>query len=195
MNQTMRNVCATPVYSKRKDRASPRYPSAKVFSHHVCSISTVYRATCSLTKAPVIIKAYQKAKMKEKNFLRMEREIRLMRLLEGEVAIVQLYNVFEDTGFKYLVMETCKGGDLFKAMLLRGGKMDERWVCNEVSAVGHVADLPLKGPDILQVANTGVTDDAAHSVCGPHTSPCCCLRAMQEVIAMPAGNSLSLQKM
>ena len=100
----------------------------------VCSISTVYRATCSLTKAPVIIKAYQKAKMKEKNFLRMEREIRLMRLLEGEAAIVQLYNVFEDTGFKYLIMETCKGGDLFKAMLLRGGKMDERWVCNEVSA-------------------------------------------------------------
>lgn len=97
-----------------------------------CSISTVYRATCSITKWPLIIKAYQKSKMKEKNFLRMEREIRLMRLLEEDDSVVQLYNVFEDASFKYLVMEMCKGGDLFKAMLLRGGKMDEQWACAEV---------------------------------------------------------------
>ena len=101
-----------------------------------CSISTVYRAVCSLSKRPVIIKAYQKSKMKEKNVLRMDREIRLMRQLDGEPSIVQLYNVFEDTGFKYLIMEVCKGGDLFKAMLLRGGRMDEQWVCCEVMGTG-----------------------------------------------------------
>lgn len=87
---------------------------------------------CSITKAQVIIKAYQKAKMKEKNFLRMEREIRLMRLLDGDPSIVRLYNVFEDSSYKYLIMEVCKGGDLFKAMLLRGGRMEEQWACNEV---------------------------------------------------------------
>lgn len=106
-----------------------------------CSISNVYRATCSLTKCPVIIKAYQKSKMKEKNFLRMEREIRLMRLLTGEEAVVQLFNVFEDAGFKYLVMEMCKGGDLFKAMLLRGGRMDEQWACTEASFHYHTCCL------------------------------------------------------
>lgn len=62
----------------------------------------------------------------------MDREIRLMKLLEGDPSIVQLYTVFEDNIYKYLVMEVCKGGDLFKAMLLRGGKMDEHWVCSEV---------------------------------------------------------------
>ena len=159
----------------------------------LCSISTVYRAVCTVTQQPVIIKAYQKAKMKEKNFLRMDREvwkqqhckrtailycqsmasekflakqllnsinsnkcingetritaaaylgcvsfpvltmqIRLMVALDGDPSIVQLYTVFEDRDFKYLIMEVCKGGDLFKAMLLCGGKMDERWVCAEV---------------------------------------------------------------
>ena len=56
-----------------------------------------------------------------------------MRQLDGDESIVQLYTIFEDTAFKYLIMEVCKGGDLFKAMLLRGGKMDEHWTCNEVS--------------------------------------------------------------
>ena len=87
---------------------------------------------CCQTRKPVIIKAYQLQKMKEKNFLRMDREIRLMNLLVDDEAIVQLYNVFEEGNYRYLIMEMCKGGDLFKAMLLRGGKMDEAWVCKEV---------------------------------------------------------------
>ena len=67
------------------------------------SISTVYRAVCSVTQTPVIIKAYEKAKMKPKNISRMEREIRLMRILGGEDGLVELYAVFQDSGFKYLV--------------------------------------------------------------------------------------------
>ncbi len=69
----------------------------------VRSISTVYRAVCSITQAPVIIKAYGKAEMKPKNFSRMEREIRLMRLLGGGDGLVDLYSVLEDPNFKYLV--------------------------------------------------------------------------------------------
>ena len=69
----------------------------------LCSISTVYRAVCSATQTSVIIKAYEKAKMKPKNFSRMEREIRLMRILGGEDSLVELYAVFQDSGFKYLV--------------------------------------------------------------------------------------------
>ncbi|DBB17397.1 TPA: hypothetical protein ACH3X3_014429 [Trebouxia sp. C0006] len=95
------------------------------------SISTVYKALCSLSKDTVIIKAYEKAKMKTKNFLRMEREIKLMRCLVGE-GLAQLYGVFEDQTHKTLVMEYCKGGDLFKLLLLKGGSLDEHWVCIEI---------------------------------------------------------------
>lgn len=98
-----------------------------------CSVSTVYRGICSTTSRSVIIKCYVKAKMKPKNFTRMEREIRLMKLLGDGEALVQLYGVFETDSHKYLVMEHCRGGDLFKFMLMRGGCLPEGWVCLQVS--------------------------------------------------------------
>lgn len=97
-----------------------------------CSISIVYKALCTLSRDTVIIKAYEKGKMKTKNFLRMEREIKLMKCLVGE-GLAQLYGVFEDSTHKTLVMEYCKGGDLFKLLLLKGGTLDEHWVCVEAS--------------------------------------------------------------
>ncbi len=30
------------------------------------------------------------------------------------------------------VMEHCKGGDLFKTLMMKGGSLDEHWVCTEV---------------------------------------------------------------
>ena len=57
----------------------------------LCSISTVYKALCIATRQAVIIKSYEKAKMKQKNFLRMEREIKLMNMLgEAQAAWQQL---------------------------------------------------------------------------------------------------------
>ena len=96
-----------------------------------CSISTVYKAVCIENQQTVIIKIYDKGKMKLKNTLRMEREIRLMKMLTGP-GMVSLYGVFEDDARKSLVMEYCSGGDLFKYLLLRGGHLDEHWVCTEV---------------------------------------------------------------
>jgi len=29
-------------------------------------------------------------------------------------------------------MEHCKGGDLFKVLMMKGGILDEAWVCKEV---------------------------------------------------------------
>jgi serine/threonine protein kinase len=63
----------------------------------------VYRGVCSVTHVPVIIKAYEKAKMKPKNFTRMDREVRLMRLLGGGNGLVELLAVFEDSICTYLV--------------------------------------------------------------------------------------------
>lgn len=81
----------------------PLHPGPDPACGVVRSISTVYRAVCSITQAPVIIKAYDKSKMKPKNFSRMEREIRLMRILGGGDGLVDLYAVFQDANFKYLV--------------------------------------------------------------------------------------------
>ena len=51
----------------------------------------MYKALCIATRQAVIIKSYEKAKMKQKNFLRMEREIKLMNMLgEAQAAWQQL---------------------------------------------------------------------------------------------------------
>ena len=68
-----------------------------------CSISTVYKAICTASQTPVIIKAYDKSKMKPKNSARVEREIRLMKHLGGGAGLVELFSVFEDLAHKYLV--------------------------------------------------------------------------------------------
>ncbi|KAK9795608.1 hypothetical protein WJX73_009393 [Symbiochloris irregularis] len=96
------------------------------------SVSTVYRGICSTTSRSVIIKCYVKAKMKPKNVTRMEREIKLMQSLGDGDCLVQLYGVFETDAHKYLVMEHCRGGDLFKFMLMRGGCLPEGWVCLQI---------------------------------------------------------------
>ena len=81
---------------------------------------------------PVIIKCYIKAKMKPKNFTRMEREIRLMKFLSQSEMMCQFYGSFESENHKYIIMEHCRGGDLFKFMLMRGGNLPEPWVAAQV---------------------------------------------------------------
>ena len=58
---------------------------------------------CTTTQTPVIIKAYEKSRMKPKNHARLEREVRLMQHLGGADRMVDLYAVFEDITHKYLV--------------------------------------------------------------------------------------------
>ena len=47
----------------------------------VCSVSVVSRATCAETRELVVIKAYDRARMRPKHFARLAREVELMRLL------------------------------------------------------------------------------------------------------------------
>lgn len=37
-----------------------------------------------------------------------------------------------NAGELFQVMEHCKGGDLFKTLMMKGGSLDEHWVCTEV---------------------------------------------------------------
>ena len=38
-------------------------------------------------------------------------------------------------------MEHCKGGDLFKVLMMKGGTLDEAWVCREVISHPGVAEV------------------------------------------------------
>ena len=285
----------------------------------ICSISTVYKALCIATRQAVIIKSYEKAKMKQKNFLRMEREIKLMNMLgEAQAAwqqlmaakmcrpglpgsaalqaagvqaqpsdvgcgsltltcetrspgcpsayascksiiatapgailsalepslrcdhassvllllnpvlssgcraqrllgasksakaaarfcgspmqaadchispsakhvqpvlpaggdgLVQLYSVFEEDTHKHLIMEFCKGGDLFKLLLLRGGTLEEHWVCMEVGCPRHAASCAPRGP------TTAAQHTGEHTVLGSAWSAA--FRTTQPPIACP----------
>ena len=37
-----------------------------------------------------------------------------------------------DASLHLQVMEHCRGGDLFKTLMMKGGSLDEHWVCTEV---------------------------------------------------------------
>ncbi|PNH12120.1 Serine/threonine-protein kinase 36 [Tetrabaena socialis] len=109
------------------------------------SVSTVYkcqllgRAGSAEGAGSVVVKTYHKAKMAEKHLHKLEREIAAMRALSrgsggggGGAGVVQLLDTFEDANAVYLVMECCEGGDLFKRLMLHGGKLPEQWVCAAV---------------------------------------------------------------
>lgn len=55
-----------------------------------CSISTVYKAQCLETQETMIIKIYERAKMKPKHMQRLEREIRLMQQLAGSEGKIEV---------------------------------------------------------------------------------------------------------
>eukprot|EP00198_Chlamydomonas_reinhardtii_P014160 XP_001703497.1 predicted protein [Chlamydomonas reinhardtii] len=82
------------------------------------SVSTVFK--CQLVGgSAVVVKQYHKAKMQDKHFHKLARE---------------LNDTFEDSASIYLVMECCEGGDLFKKLMLHGGRLPEGWVAAEVIA-------------------------------------------------------------
>ncbi|GLI68845.1 hypothetical protein VaNZ11_013388, partial [Volvox africanus] len=118
------------------NKIAGKYDIKKKIELYKGSISTVYK--CLLTGGkPVVIKTYHKAKMAEKHFHKLGREIAAMRALCREVGkkgVVQLLDTFDDTSGIYIVMECCEGGDLFKRLMLHGGKLPEQWVCVEVIA-------------------------------------------------------------
>lgn len=41
------------------------------------------------------------------------------------------------------MMEHCKGGDLFKTLMMKGGTLDEQWVCTEVTTNHQLRHLQL----------------------------------------------------
>lgn len=69
--------------------------------------------------------------MQPKHHYKLMREIKLMQVLRGPF-VADLLDHFEDPDTVYLVLAYYSGGDLFKQMLVRGGALEEHWVCVEV---------------------------------------------------------------
>ncbi|CAN7138104.1 unnamed protein product [Brassica rapa subsp. narinosa] len=55
----------------------------------------------------------------------VSREVKIMRALTGHKNLVQFYDAFEDDENVYIVMELCKGGNLFEKIIERGCKYSE----------------------------------------------------------------------
>ena len=69
----------------------------------------------------VAIKSISKMKIiSEQDQKEVEREIAIMRHLAGHPNIVQIFNVFEDKSYIHIVMELCKGGELFDQIINKG---------------------------------------------------------------------------
>lgn len=95
-------------------------------------MSTVYKAVDRDSGHKVIVKAYHKKKMQPKHVHKLDREIAIMSSVSAHPCSTSLLGTFSDADNSYLVMEHCEGGDLFKAMLMAGGQLDEAWACVEV---------------------------------------------------------------
>jgi serine/threonine protein kinase len=101
----------------------------------------VYKATDETNHKTVILKMYHKKRMQPKHFSKLEREIHVMAAMRGP-CITELLGSYEDQTEICLVMEYCEGGDLFKAMMLRGGVLEEKYVGAEVrSSMQHNASF------------------------------------------------------
>ena len=55
------------------------------------------------------------------------------------------------------IMEHCRGGDLFKQLMMKGGTLDEAWVCTEVChpCIAVVLDEPVASSKMYPALSSG----------------------------------------
>lgn len=85
--------------------------------------------------------------------------------------VAELYSTFEDKNNIYLIMELCEGGDLFKAMLKHGGRLDEHHTCVEVhSAFLHRSLMTSNHPSFFIDHPTSPTSPGEDALSSSHAS-------------------------
>ena len=121
------------------------------------SFSTVYLGTKKETDETIAVKVINKAEMKKpEDTERLQREIDSMAFLHHD-SIVKLHDFFSDENHFYLILDYCKGGDLF-TIIEKSKHFRETQIAQIfkqiVSAVGYchargVAHRDLKPQNVL----------------------------------------------
>mmetsp|Transcript_495 Transcript_495/g.1021 ORF Transcript_495/g.1021 Transcript_495/m.1021 type:complete len:454 (-) Transcript_495:194-1555(-) len=76
------------------------------------TFSTVRVATHKVTGIKYAVKAISLANMQPQTLIRLRREIQVLRSLNHK-NIIQLYEIFEEEGTLFMIMELCTGGELW----------------------------------------------------------------------------------
>ena len=89
------------------------------------------------------------------------------------------------------IMEHCKGGDLFKVLMMKGGTLDEAWVCKEVCPASSCStrSTRTKSPRIAHYEITTASYEntawqQGHAMSRFHLRKSCLARHAQEVLSM-----------
>ena len=103
---------------------SPSTPFTQRTELYRGAVSTIFSARCPVTGRSVILKEYDRGRMKPKHAARVERECAAMAALADLPSVVRLHGRFDDapSNRTTLVVEHCTGGDLFRALVLAHGR-------------------------------------------------------------------------
>lgn len=81
------------------------------------AFSLVYRAIDLRDRSHVAIKVIDKSKLLQKQFANCKNEITLMKKLQNHPNILKLLHHYSTDQFLYLVLENCKGGEIFNKII------------------------------------------------------------------------------
>ncbi|KAK9800898.1 hypothetical protein WJX73_008296 [Symbiochloris irregularis] len=116
------------------------------------AFGTVYVATNRKTSHAYACKSIDKAKLvSEEDRQDIQREVDVLNLVGQHPNVAELYHVFEDAKHVHLVLELCKGGELFDRVVSKGTfteKMAADFFRTMVTVVEHMHQLGIMHRDI-----------------------------------------------
>mmetsp|Transcript_29001 Transcript_29001/g.48663 ORF Transcript_29001/g.48663 Transcript_29001/m.48663 type:complete len:591 (+) Transcript_29001:525-2297(+) len=117
------------------------------------SYGDVYKCMHKKEKKHYAVKILDKKKLRNAESIEdIDRELEMLRLIQGQANIITLKGSFEDTEKVYLVMELCEGGDLYDHIDRFQGKFTESDVADIVSQIlAALAHCHLKGVVICDI--------------------------------------------
>ena len=113
------------------------------------------------TNQKVAIKIMSKKKMEDSDLELVRTEIEILKICQHP-NIIQLYDVFENINYFYIIMEYCSGGDLFSYLEKRNFRLPENQACKFMhkmcAAIYYIhqygiAHRDLKPENVLMTSN------------------------------------------
>eukprot|EP01083_Nonionella_stella_P269426 911572_1 len=115
INAKKRSFYGDSYSTKNKGKLQERYKIKEKIGSG--TFSTVRRGIRRSDKQEIAIKIITKTDLNDTEARLIKREIGVMETLSNHANIVKLYDIFETTHHLYLVIEYCKGGELFDELI------------------------------------------------------------------------------